>query len=197
MEYLYGVGNFTRVDDALDTTWSGTSGALRLNAVYTADNNSLYTAAISGTPVSTAILSEAPNQSGAPSRGSTLTAFTPVAQPFLFMLHPTGGADWYSAPTLNTSDGGKDHMVTFAVDGYLATPGVASSFTSFTDGTHYVLGFEDGVDFDYQDLVVEVDGVAPTALIPNDQGVPDGGSTLAMLGAALGVMGALGRKFRK
>ena len=203
LEYLYGAGNFTRVSDSVDSPWSGVNGTMRLNAIYTADNDSLFTAGVSGTPVSSAIVSGGPASSGTPSRGSTVSTFLPINQPFLFMLQPSPtspvypGVREYSDAALNTFDGAQDHMVTFAVNGYLATPGVAGSFTSFTDGPHYVLGFEDGVDFDFNDLVVEVSGVSPGTHNDTPPGVPDGGSTLALLGGALSLMAAIGRRFRK
>lgn len=203
LEYLYGAGNFTRVSDSVDSPWSGVSGTMRLNAIYTANNDSLFTAGLSGTPVSSAIVSGGPAASGTPSRGSTVTTFLPINQPFLFMIEPNAtspvypGVREYSDAALNTFDAGQDHMVTFTVNGYLATPGVAGSFTAFADGPHYVLGLEDGVDFDFNDLVVEVSGVSPGTQTETPPGVPDSGSTLALLGCALSVMGAIGRKFRK
>ena len=84
-------------------------------------------------------------------------------------------------------------MVTFAVTGYMSNPGgLGNVFTSFTDGTHYVIAFEDGTDFDFNDLVVEVSGVSP-----NQPGTPDGGSTVALLGCALAALGTFSRRFRK
>ena len=78
-------------------------------------------------------------------------------------------------------------MVTFAVTGYLATPGLNSSWTPFSLGaTHYVIGFEDGTDMDFNDLVVEVSCVTPvpepTTMIAGALLLlPFGASTLRML----------------
>jgi hypothetical protein len=85
-------------------------------------------------------------------------------------------------------------MVTFSVTGYMSNPGgLGNVFTPFADGSHYVIAFEDGTDFDFNDLVVELSGVSPE----NSNGVPDGGSTLALLGGAICVLGTLSRRFRK
>jgi hypothetical protein len=108
----------------------------------------------------------------------------PVSQPFLF-LDEANGTMAYSDPAL--SSGGVDRMVTFAVTGYLADPGILSSWTAFSDGTtHYVIAFEDGTDFDFNDLVVEVSGVVPvpeptTMLAGALLLLPFGASTLRIL----------------
>jgi VPDSG-CTERM motif len=78
-------------------------------------------------------------------------------------------------------------MVTFLVTGYLTVPGQTTGGTTLLNSPTYVIAFEDsgvGGDYDYNDLVLEVSGVA----------VPDGGSTMALLGAAFVGLGMLRRK---
>jgi Domain of unknown function (DUF4114) len=181
MEYLYGTGNFTRVNDASDIQWAGLSGGATFDAIYAGNSQALYTAGLGGTPTSL-ILSGGGSTGATPSRSGSPVIYTPITQPFLFMDN-SGGVNWYSDPTLNSADGGKDHMVTFAVTGYLATAGVASTYTAFTDGPHYVIAFEDSAngDYDYNDLVVEVSGVAP---VPEPTTVIAGALLLLPFGAS-------------
>jgi hypothetical protein len=184
MEYIYGAGNFTRLDDAALILWSsaGTSHSVGALAVYAGAAQSLYTAAPSGSPTSFIITPPGTiNQN--PARFVATQTFTPVTDPFLF-LDQANGNSAYSDPSLST--GGIDRMVAFSVSGYLSTPGDLSTFTAFSAPT-YVLGFEDGGDADYQDLVIEVQGVS---------NVPDGGTTLALLGGAFTLIGCA-RRFRK
>jgi len=156
MGYVY--GNFSRVNDASDIQWTGLNGGATFDAVYAGASQALYTAGLAGTPTSF-ILGEPGSTGTIPSRSGSVVNYTPVSQPFLFEDQANGTLA-YSDPTL--SSGGVDRMVTFAVTGYLATPGVDSSWTAFSDGTtHYVIAFEDGTDFDFNDLVVEVSGVTP------------------------------------
>ena len=95
----------------------------------------------------------------------------------------SGGVNWYSDPALNSADSGKDHMVTFAVTGYLTIAGDSSSYTAFAGGPHYVIGFEDSAngDYDYNDLVVEVSGVTP---VPEPTTMIAGALLLLPLGAS-------------
>jgi hypothetical protein len=195
MEYLYGAGDFTRLNDADVITWAG-SGAASAVVKYSGDNQALYTASLSGAYNSASPILTMNVESGTPSRPASGASFSPATQPFLFLDVSTPGVTAttyaYSNPALTTSgDGvnGVDRMVAFAVTGYLATPGNASSWTAFSDGsTHYVLAFENGEDYDFNDLVVEVSGVSPA-----DLSVPDGGSTLWLMAAALVVLAALRR----
>jgi hypothetical protein len=158
MEYIYGTGNFSRVPDPNDTLWAGSPGKIEFKAVYAGATQNLCTADPTGNSIS-AILS-AQGNSATPSRSGSVATFTPTSQPFLFLddTSPSGYNKAYSDAALN---GGVDRMVTFAVTGYLTRPGDPNSSQAFSDGTHYVLGFEDGTDYDYNDLVVEVSGVAP------------------------------------
>ena len=180
MEYLYGTGNFTRVDDASDLQWVGLNGGATFDAIYAGNSQALYTAGVAGIPTSLILIGSGSTYT-TPSRSASPTPYTPVTQPFLFMDN-SGGVNWYSDPTLNSTDSGKDHMVTFAVNGYLATAGLASSYVAFAD-THYVIAFEDSAngDYDYNDLVVEVSGVTP---VPEPTTMIAGALLLLPLGAS-------------
>jgi hypothetical protein len=190
MEYLYGAGNFTRVSDTIDQVWAGSPVSATFDAVYSAANQALYTAGLSGSLGSASlILSHGLGTTGTPSRSGSVVPFTPAAQPFVFLDEAGTLNNAFSLQTLNTFDGSKDHMVTFSVSGYMSDPGhLDNTYVAFTT-PHYVIAFEDGTDFDYNDLVVEVSGVSPN--------VPDGGSTVALLGCALAGLGTFSRRFRK
>lgn len=183
MEYLYGAGHFTRLEDSDLKLWTraGTPG-VGVDAVYASAQQNLLTATPpSGSPDSLII---SPNGSigWAPGRFLASTTFTPAADPFLFLDRVPNYGVAYSDPSLN---GGSVRMVGFAVSGYLETAGDANSFKGFEIPT-YVLAFEDGNDWDFQDLVVEVKGVKP---------VPDGGMTVALLGLGLGALALARRQF--
>jgi len=155
MDTVYGAGNFTRVDDSTDVAWAGLNGVINFKAIYAGNSQALFTAGLGGSPESTVILSSPGSTAGiTPSRDGNIATFTPAAQPFLF-LDKSGGTLAYSDSALSTSLA--DRMVTFAVTGYMNS----GSFVAFADGPHYVIAFEDGTDFDFNDLVVEVQGVAP------------------------------------
>jgi hypothetical protein len=184
MEYLYGAGNFTRVDDSSDIQWVGSPGGATFDAVYAADGENLYTAGLPGNPTSFILTGSA--TAGAPSISATTVPFTPVSQPFLFLDEATSGSSVvtyaYSNPALN---GGVDRMVTFLVTGYYTDPVAQTGWTAFTEPT-YVIAFEDGTDYDYNDLVVQVSGVAPvpeptTMLAGALLLLPFGASTLRIL----------------
>ena len=161
MEYLYGAGHFTRVDDSSDIQWISTgTGTAGIVGVYAGASQNLYaTDLVGGSP---SFIVNPPGTGGyAPQRffNGGEVSFTPPSQPFLFLDDATYYTLAYSDPLLN---GGTDRMVALAVTGYLATPGDVNSWTPFSDGTtHYVIGFEDGSDFDYQDLVIELTGIMP------------------------------------
>ena len=163
MEYLYG-NDFNRlsIGSSDPATWIGTSGAANFVAVYAGDNEALYTTGLIGTPQSGPIVTGQGQHFGvAPSISGSAASFTPAANPFLFLDitgNPQGSVNAYSDPALN---GGVDRMVTFLVTGFLNTPGnTAGGYTSFSVPT-YVIAFEDGSDIDYNDLVVQVQGVSP------------------------------------
>lgn len=177
MEYVY--GNFTRVNDTSDIQWTGLNGGATFDAIYAGAGQGLYTAGLAGTPISSQILGGPGSTGTTPARSASVVNYTPVSQPFLF-LDIANGNNAYSSPTL--SSGGVDRMVTFAVTGYLTTAGLLSSWTAFSDGTtHYVIAFEDGTDFDFNDLVVEVSGVVP---VPESSTIIAGALLLLPFGAS-------------
>ena len=98
----------------------------------------------------------------------------------------SGSIQAFSDPALN---GGTDRMVTFQVTGTLNTPGnINSGYTSLANPT-YVIAFEDGSDFDYNDLVVQVSGVAP---VPEPTTLISGALMMMPFGA--GMVSVLRRK---
>ncbi|MCF7731276.1 MAG: VPDSG-CTERM sorting domain-containing protein [Akkermansiaceae bacterium] len=115
------------------------------------------------------------------------------SNPFLFAgRSPNNSAAYYSSdPLLNF---GKDRMATFLVTAYLTVPGSQSGGFTTLAAPAYVIAFEDGSDNDYNDLVVEVTGVAPSTT--GSSNIPDGGTTLVLLGGALTGLAGLRRKFR-
>ncbi len=189
MNNQYGAGNFARVDDTSDIQWTtGGSGAASFIAIYSGAAQTLSTTDLgsltpSGNPAPIfSVPASTINSTVVP----PVTVFTPANSPFLFLDKPTGSVSAYSSsdPSLNTPiiDPATglavlDRMVTFLLTGaaYAATP-------------TYVIAFEDGNDFDYNDLVVQVSGVAP---VPESTTIVAGALLLLPFGA-----GAL-RGFRK
>ncbi len=179
MAEVYGQG-YSRINDSFDTTYAGTSGSVIVDAIYAGASQALFTAAApSGSPLSTPILTHSGSTGMVPSRSGGSVSFTPVASPFYF-VDIANGYSAYTEPGLST--GSIDRAVTYLVTGYLDN---SDNFVLFSDGPHYVIGFEDGTDMDFNDLVVEVSGV---------QRVPDGATTMMLLGGALCGMGAIRRR---
>lgn len=156
MEYLYGTGNFTRLDDSFEQIWMDGTGPISINAKYAGNTQQLGWRNLGngvetniGAPIAANLF---PTHSG-PS--STVTIGPGVN--FAWFIDTNGSENRYSLQSLNFA--GADQMVTFLVAGYLATPGDASSYTLY-DAPRYVLGFEDiryaDSDKDFNDLVVEV-----------------------------------------
>lgn len=172
MNHFYGAGNYVRVSDDSDNTWwqVTTSSGAKVQAKYAGNGNTLYTATTDG------VLDKWVVDGVAGNKGS----IAPSVNPFLFADVTSdgssrGGNFFVSNAGLNIN--GEDHMVTFQVLNQVDT---------------YVICWEDlkygHSDLDFNDLVVQVSGVTP---------VPDGASTLALLGGAMAFMGAVGRKLRK
>jgi len=188
MEWIYGAGNFTRVDDAADIFWTdavGQNGVI-FDAVYAGSGQGLYLTKPNGTSATTAsaLTWSGSSTDNPPFRGTGVISLPDLpSDPFLFADNTAGF--WSSSPSLNSDR--EDHMVTFLVTGYLNTPGIPSGMTALTQPT-YVIAFEDtaGGDYDYNDLVVEVHGVSPT-----QTSVPEGGSALGLIAGSLMAWGLL------
>jgi len=172
LDGIYGAGHYVRVSDDSDNTWWQTvkPGGALVQAKYAGNGNTLYTATTDG------VLDKWVVDGVAGNKGS----IAPSVNPFLFADVTSdgssrGGNFFVSNAGLNIN--GEDHMVTFQVLNQVDT---------------YVICWEDlqygHSDLDFNDLVVQVSGVTP---------VPDGASTLALLGGAMAFMGAVGRKLRK
>ena len=104
-----------------------------------------------------------------------------------YLSNTTANLIWYSDASLNAG-GGLDHFVTFQ-----GIAGQTMTASGITFGANdYLIGIEDlnlG-DYDYNDMVVKVH-LTPT---PNQQSVPDGGATAALMGLGLGAIAALRRR---
>ena len=169
---LYGAGTYVRVSDASDNIWWQivSSAGATVEAKYAGNGNDLWTATTGGALDNLVVKGVV---------GATGT-IAPSVNPFLFadvtsQGSSSGGSHFVSDAGLNIK--GEDHMVTFKLNNVPNT---------------YVIAWEDlqysGSDKDFNDLVVEVSGVKP---------VPDGGLTVALLGGAVALIGAFGRKLRK
>lgn len=154
-----------------DQVWFTTVGgkAATVVAKYAGYNNDLYTANMLGVLDSPAIVSGSAWVEGS----STLVTGTiaPNSNPFLFADRVNNSINYYTDDNLN---GKENHVRTFQIG-------------DFDDHT-YVIAWEDlplaSSDKDYNDLVVEVKGVT----------VPDGATTMMLLGGALCGIGAVRRR---
>ena len=152
MTTVYGAANYTRVDDSIDKIWDlmNPTGIASLDAIYAGNSQALYTTDLSGNQKAGPIISV--SGGGYISPGSATGTIAPTVNPFLFMDNSpnTSTTYWYSDPALNSDL--LDHMVTFAI-------------TGGANAGDYVIAFEDlpyaQSDLDYNDLVVQVSGVAP------------------------------------
>ena len=172
LDTLYGAGSYTRISDSDDRFWIDTGavgGTAILRSTFAGHDNRLGYLPDGGSAQT--ILT-------ASADGYTPDPVGPNGPGFAFSFAPSGdftlldkdlstGKLWSSNSALNSD--GLDHMVTF-----LITSGAAAG--------RYVIGFEDlagptgpGSDRDFNDLVVELDGVKP---------VPEPG-TLVLLGTGL------------
>lgn len=171
MEYLYGAGNFTRIDDSGDQVWHDGSGPITLTAKYAGFNQQLgwmdlntNTQHLIGGPIS---------GNFGPVFGAPIMINIGSPVPFVWFDTNDGGTV-YSQQILNGDLA--DHMVTFMVTGYMdRTNPNAPVFVAY-DHARYVVAFEDGRgypgtgDSDYNDLVMEV-AFTPAVPLPAAAGL--------------------------
>jgi hypothetical protein len=179
MEYLYGQGHFTRVDDAADQLWQDGRGTTTAQAKFAGYDQNLYWD--DGTTLHFLFFQRAtvnPLWDGGPSVSFDIGKGVTVR--WVDDTTASGGV-WASSDPSKTLYQGQplpdeDHMVTFLVTGRniydSADPYEPVYWEEFTDGPRYVIAFEDlpffdpqcqnpWSDKDYQDLVVEVTTVHP------------------------------------
>lgn len=166
MEFLYGVGNFTRWNDDFDQIWTDGSGPVSISAKYAGNTQQFgwrNLGSTAETPIGSPIVQNLYPTHGGPTYSVTIGG----AIPFAWFIDTDGSENRYSLESLNYATA--DQMVTFMVNGYLATPGDINSYTLYSDGPRFVLGFEDiryaSSDKDFNDLVVEV-GVGHPIPVP-------------------------------
>lgn len=168
MNTLYGSGNYSRVEDSSDQVWRNISGSATALAKYASYSqtfgyipdtdlqfHTLFTVTESGylSDFGSSLLPVGPTAKRPPS-----ASLAPGSYNFLFGDNPNAAADppmWTSQPSMNEPLF-YDHMVTF----------------SLADG-RYVIAWEDMNlgDYDYNDLVVEVAGVAAASAVPEPAAV--------------------------
>ena len=166
LDSLY--GSWTRIDDDVDQVWQDLDGGMKVQAKYT--SVTAFTLGYSLNELTgVGFVNTGLNLVGE----TALINVVPNSDLFIWGASGAGVTKW-SNEALN---GGQDRMVTFRIDTLLG--GAAPSQPT------YVIGFEDGTDWDYQDLVVEITNCAP---VPVPAAV-----LLGILG--LGVAGLKLRKF--
>jgi Domain of unknown function (DUF4114) len=174
LDHLYGLGNLQRVDDSIEQLWlnnGDTSNVIAMAkyAGYTQElgymQNDVFHSLVAVTGTGYAVTGSA-----------QFTVTNTAGDPFAF-ADRTNGLVWSSFVSANVD--GKDHMVTYEI----VDPQSAVS--------RYVIAFEDYNrlgDQDYNDLVVEVDGVTPNNPVPEPM-------TMLLFGPAF--LGLVGLKKKK
>ncbi len=166
LDYLYGMSNLTRVDDALDQDWTGAQGSVTGKVMFF-ERNEPGAAYDFGYLTNDADYQYLFTATGAGYNVQGDATFS-VRDGFRFWLRPDQPDRWSSRQSENPN--ALDHMVTFNVTG----------------GEHagaHVIAWESGNpgDRDFNDLVIEVTGVDP---------VPEPAS-LALFGGGLLLLGGL------
>jgi len=133
--------SWTRIDDDFDQMWLDLNGGVTVTAKYTSNTLTLGYSLNENTGAGFVSL-----EVGTPGQ----TASFNFADGDYFIWGVTGAGTQWSNPALN---GGTDRIVTYRINKLLggSTPLVPT----------YVFGFEDGTDWDYQDLVWEATNVVP------------------------------------
>jgi hypothetical protein len=178
-----------QLDDSLDSWWNAStslaSGMVIEVAGY-APNNSFGIYDVSNPGQKLQIFG------GGSSAGATAVTFSPYSTFGFYLKNTVAGFTWYSDSSLNA--GGLDHMVAYQGKGETLNLGsnpAAPSGSVLWDADTFLLGWEDLSlgDWDYNDMVVTVSNIRPS-------NVPDGASTVMLLGVALGFLAVTGRVAR-
>ncbi|MFO1477616.1 MAG: DUF4114 domain-containing protein [Verrucomicrobiota bacterium] len=148
LDTLYGPGNYARVDDSLDQIWLNVGGSAEARAAFAGTATDLYYSSSSNPGIFVLRVSPYGYINGA------WTALPGSSgENFSWMIHSDNGAQFSS---VQTSNAGEDHMVAFQITGDTGVPGNRIG--------DYVICWEDlwfsGSDRDYNDVVIEVSGVA-------------------------------------
>ena len=166
LDQLYGLENLTRVDDARDQFWVGSGAVISIDAKARFAGFSFAFGYSTGTSGENLL-----QVSGYGFLASGSGFLHSPDSPFQWELTPSGAPVWGTAPASNTD--GLDHMVTYFI-------------TSGASAGKYVIAWEDLSnlgDKDYNDLVLEITGARPYAVVPEP-------GTLALL--TMGLLGLLG-----
>jgi len=176
--------SYTRVDDTMDQIWLDHNGGVWVRAIYTSSYLKLGYALNEGTGSPVVDIDDTINFGVNPTKVDATNEvgnFDIVDNTDGFVWVVTGASTAYSLPALN---GGIDRMVTFKIDGIYNHPYFHDQGSYIPTVPTYVLGFEDGSDWDFQDFVVEVQKVSP---------IPE---PLTLLGVFAGISG-LGAYLRR
>ena len=177
MDQLYGAENYQRIADSSAQYWSLIDGQVGVVARYAGDSGELGSSVTGPSFIATL-----PTNEVVAPPGGNVTTF-PGGTNFTWQYENTvTGTTFYSVASQNPDD--EVHMVAFKITGG----------ASFGD---YVIAWEDlsgeqNSDFDFNDAVFEISGVAPGSEPP----VPEP-TTLAIWGLGMGLAGAAALRRRK
>ncbi|MBP7055559.1 MAG: PEP-CTERM sorting domain-containing protein [Candidatus Omnitrophica bacterium] len=172
---LFGLNNVTRIDDDLDQIWAaGANANVRAVAKYAGDAQRLY----AGT---THLLDITSGNFCSLTSGATAGFTASGAFKFYDDSGPAGGTIWSSLVSENSD--GRDHMVTYRI--------INSGGTNYSIGD-YVIAWEDGTDWDYNDMVFVLHDVTNN---PETSHATPEPATMALMG--LGLAGLVARKKKR